>query len=96
MKKIEVNKLHAINENKTVSSSPTLASKKDYISEMHQKEEISMNNGTKIDLREINPTKARCNGEKAQETWEEDFLKKNQSCDEVPVERKDKKTLSKY
>ena len=88
--------MYAINKNKIVSSSPTLASKKDYISEMHQKEEISLNNGTKIDLREINPTKATCNGEKAQETWQEGFLKKNQNCDEVPVERKDKKTISKY
>lgn len=60
--------MYAINKNKIVSSSLTLASKKDYISEMHQKEEISMNNGTKIDLREINPTKATCNGEKTQET----------------------------
>ena len=55
-----------------------------------------MNNETETDLGETNQTEVRCNGEKAQETTESNFLKKNQNCDEVTIERKDKKTLSQY
>ena len=60
--------MHKINKNKIVSRSPPLASEKDDISEMHQEEEIFKNSGTETNLRAINQTEARCNGEKPQET----------------------------
>ena len=59
---------------------------------MLQEEEISKNSGTETDLREINQTEARCNGEKPQETPKKNFLQENQNCDEVTVEKKDKKS----
>ena len=83
--------MHKINKNKIVSSSPTLVSKKDNISEMHQEEEISKNSATETDLHEINQTEAKCNGEKPQETSKKNFLQENKNCDEVTVEKKDKK-----
>ena len=70
--------MHKINKNKTVSSSPTLASEKDDISELHQEEEISKNSGTETDLHEINQTEARCNGEKPQENPKKNFPQENQ------------------
>ena len=85
--------MHKINKKQTVSSSPTLASKKD-ISEIHQVEGISINSGTETDLSEINQIEARCNEEKPQETPNENFFQENQNCDEVTVERKDKKKLA--
>ena len=86
--------MHKINKKQTASSSPTLASKKD-ISELHQVEGISINSGTETDLSEINQIEARCNEEKPQETPnEENFFQENQNCDEVTVERKDKKKLA--
>ena len=51
-KKLNVNKLHKKDKNKIISDSPTLASARDGISEMHQEEEIFMNNGIETDLRE--------------------------------------------
>ena len=51
-KKLNVNELHKKDKNKIVFSSPTLASARDGISEMHQEEEIFMNNGIETDLRE--------------------------------------------
>ena len=93
-KKLNLNKLHKINKNKIASSSPTLSSERDDISEMHQVEEISMNSGAVTDLSEINLTEARCNGEKPQKTPRKNFLQKNRNCDEVTVERKHKKKLS--
>ena len=85
--------MHKINKKQTASSSPTLASKKD-MSEMHQVEGISINSGTETDLSEINQIEARCNEEKPQETPNENFFQENQNCDEVTVERKDKKKLA--
>ena len=75
-KTLNINKLNKINKNKIVSSSPTLASEKDDISEMHQ-EEISMNSRTETDLSEINQTEVRCNEEKPQEIPQKNFLQEN-------------------
>ena len=50
-----------------------------------------MNIGTETDLSEVNQNEARCNEEKPQETPIKNFLQENQNCDEVTVERKDKK-----
>ena len=61
---------------------------------MHQVEGISINSGTETDLSEINQIEARCNEEKPQETLNENFFQENQNCDEVTVERKDKKKLA--
>ena len=91
-KKLNINKLHKINKNKIISSSPTLASEKDDISEMHQEEEISKSSGTETGLREINQTGARCNGQKPQETPKKNFLQENQNCDEVTIEKKNLKS----
>ena len=88
-KKLNVKKLHKINKKKVLSSSPTLTSERDDISEMHQEKEISMNSGTETDLSEINQNEARFNREKAQETPKNNFLQKNQNYDEVTTERKD-------
>ena len=88
-----VNKLHKINKNEIGSSPPTLASERDDINEMDQEEEISMNNGTKSDLSEINQIELKCNGEKAQETPKKNFLQQNQNCDDVTVERKEKHNI---
>ena len=85
--------MHKINKNKIVSSSPTLASEEDDNSEMHQ-EELSMNSGTETDLSEKNQTEARCYEEKPQETPQKNFLEENQNCDEVTVEREDKKEVT--
>ena len=60
---------------------------------MHQ-QEISMNSGTETDLSEINQTEARCNEEKPQETPPKNLFQENQNCDEVTVERKDKKKVT--
>ena len=46
-----------------------------------------MNNGTETDLSEINQTP-----QEHQETPEKSFLQENQNCDEVTVERKEKKS----
>ena len=83
--------MNKINKNKIVSSSFKSVSESGDISEMHQEEELFTNSGTETDLRKINQTEARCNGEKAQETPKKNFLQENQNCDEITVERKYKK-----
>ena len=85
--------MHKINKNKIVSSSPTLASEEDDNSEVHQ-EELSMNSGTETDLSEKNQTEARYYEEKPQETPQKNFFEENQNCDEVTVEREDKKEVT--
>ena len=93
-KTLNINKLNKINKNKIVSSTPTLASEKDDISEMHQ-EEISMNSGTETDLK-INQTEVRCNEEKPQEPPKKTFFRRIKIVMKSPLRGRIKEKLPQY